>query len=256
MHSSELKALLRPLRAALYDYDVHQLQRAVTEVFDPNALIQLAHPFETMAGPDDLTERGWQALGASMPDLERRDTIVLSGQTNDQAHWVGCCGYYTGTFRQAWLDIPPTGQQAAMRFHEFYRFEGERVVEFQALWDIPELMMQAGVWPMAPSLGREWQVPGPASQDGLHISAKQASSEASYQLVERMLQSLGNYATGGVAAMRLEDYWHPHFSWYGPAGIGTSRGVSGFRAWHQAPFLSGMPDRVGDPANGHFFCRG
>ncbi|GIT70283.1 MAG: hypothetical protein Ct9H300mP28_00970 [Pseudomonadota bacterium] len=32
---------------------------------------------------------------------------------------------------------------------------------------IPEVMMQAGAWPMAPSLGREWHVPGPATQDGV-----------------------------------------------------------------------------------------
>ena len=32
-------------------------------------------------------------------------------------------------------------------------------------------------------------------------------------------------------------------NWYGPAGIGTGRGIAGFRHWHQIPFLSGMPDR-------------
>jgi hypothetical protein len=34
-----------------------------------------------------------------------------------------------------------------MRFHEFYRLESGRIVEIQALWDIPEVMMQAGAWP-------------------------------------------------------------------------------------------------------------
>ena len=46
-----------------------------------------------------------------------------------------------------------------MRFHEYYRVAGGRVVEMQALWDLPELMMQSGTWPMGPSLGREWHVP-------------------------------------------------------------------------------------------------
>jgi hypothetical protein len=41
----------------------------------------------------------------------------------------------------------------------------------------------------------------------------------------------------------MERFWHPRFNWYGPAGIGTARGVRGFRAWHQIPFLRGMPDR-------------
>ena len=47
-----------------------------------------------------------------------------------------------------------------MRFHEFYRIEDGRIVEMQALWDIPEVMMQAGAWPMVPSLGREFCIPG------------------------------------------------------------------------------------------------
>ena len=43
--------------------------------------------------------------------------------------------------------------------------------------------------------------------------------------------------------MELEKYWHPRFNWYGPAGIGTARGIAGFRHWHQVPFLAAMPDR-------------
>ena len=37
----------------------------------------------------------------------------------------------------------------------------------QALWDIPQVMMQAHAWPMTPSLGVEWVIPGPATQDGI-----------------------------------------------------------------------------------------
>jgi hypothetical protein len=59
--------------------------------------------------------------------------------------------------------------------------------------------------------------------------------------------------------MKLEQYWHPQFNWYGPAGIGTSRGTSGFRNWHQIPFLRGMPDRKLDNAgalSSHWFGEG
>jgi hypothetical protein len=72
-----------------------------------------------------------------------------------------------GTFVRPFLDIPPTGHLTHMRFHEFYRFVEGRVVEIQTLWDIPEVMMQAGAWPMAPSLGLEFCIPGPATNDGM-----------------------------------------------------------------------------------------
>ena len=83
------------------------------------------------------------------------------GRTEQGNHWVGCGGHYSGTFIAPWLDIPATGHLAHMRFHEFFRFEEGKIVEIQALWDIPELMMQANAWPMAPSLGLEYHVPGP-----------------------------------------------------------------------------------------------
>ena len=41
----------------------------------------------------------------------------------------------------------------------------------------------------------------------------------------------------------MSRFWHARMNWYGPAGIGTCRGISGFRNWHQIPFLNGMPDR-------------
>jgi hypothetical protein len=49
--------------------------------------------------------------------------------------------------------------------------------------------------------------------------------------------------------MELEKYWHPNVNWYGPAGIGTGRGIAGFRHWHQIPFLRAMPDRKGGSSN-------
>jgi predicted ester cyclase len=251
------KALLTPLRAALYDYQADALQAALKQLFRPDAVVQLATPLEDLDGPEGLYQQAYAPLRQALPDLERRDTIVMAGPSPQGHNWVGCCGYYTGTFVRPWLDIPPTGHQVAMRFHEFYRLVDGQVVEMQALWDIPELMLQAGAWPMAPSLGREWQVPGPATQDGLALGPRDGlRSASSQQLVLDMLAGRSRYATGGVAAMQLERYWHPKMNWYGPAGIGTARGLAAFRNWHQIPFLNGMPNRRGTGGKGEFFADG
>jgi hypothetical protein len=131
-----------------------------------------------------------------------------------------------------------------MRFHEFYRMVDGKVVEVQSLWDIPELLLQAGVWPLSPSLGLEWHVPGPATQDGLVPAPHDPDkSAASANLVENMLAALKRHADGGAAAMELDRYWHPKMNWYGPSGIGTSRQIVGFRRAHQIPFLNAMPNR-------------
>ncbi len=212
--------------------------------------VHLAHPFETLdlAGYDRVLD----ALATTFPDLERRVTIEIAGLDTQGQLWVGQCGYWCGLFDAAFIGIPPTHRMAAMRFHDFVRIDGDRVVEMQSLWDLPELMMQAGVWPMARSLGREWQVPGPSTQDGLQVSGDGTGALA---IVGDMLAGLGNDPAGTSRAV-MAQFWHEGCSWYGPAGIGTARGIDGFRKHHQAPFLGAMPDRRALMAQGHFFAEG
>lgn len=251
------KQTVAAFREALYNYEAENVRRTIKALFRDDAVVQLAYPFETLEDPEALYSVVYSGLQEAIPDLERRDTIVMAGPTPHGDNWVGCCGYYTGSFEKTWLDIPPTGHQVAMRFHEFFRLEDDRIVEMQALWDIPEVMLQAGAWPMSPSLGREWQVPSPAPQNGLVPSPRNAAqAAASEKLVGDMCEGLGRYAEGGVEAMQLDKYWHPRCSWYGPSGIGTGRGIRGFRNWHQIPFLNGLPDRVGSAGAGHLFADG
>ncbi len=251
------KQATAPLRYSLAEFDSGLVRRNLNHLFAPNANIHLAHPFETMKGPGEFFEFALAPLADAIPDLERRETIVMAGKSMTGKNWVGCAGYYTGEFTRPWLDIPPTGHMVSMRFHEFFQMDSGKAVEMQALWDIPEVMMQTGAWPMSPSLGREWHVPGPSSQDGLFIDGSNTDrTSASRQIVGEMLEALGNYAQHGVEAMRLEQYWHPRCSWYGPSGIGTCRGIRGFRNWHQIPFLNAMPDRVGTLGKGDLFAEG
>ena len=142
-----------------------------------------------------------------------------------------------------------------MRYHEFYRVIDGKVVEMQAIWDLPELMLQANAWPMSPSLGREMFIPGPATQDGLNSNRRTIEQGAhSLNVVIKMLTNLSRHpAEGGPEIMQAKKYWHPRINWYGPAGIGTARGLSGFRNWHQIPFLNALPDRSGG-STGNLTC--
>ena len=216
-----------------------------------DAAIHLCHPFGTLPG-SDLWDAALGPLHSAFPDLERREHIRLRALDAHGQDWIGVCGTWTGTFAHAFLDIPPTRRAAAMRFHDFFRIEDGRVVEMQSLWDLPELMMQAGVWPMGPSLGREWQVPSPMTQDGLGPHGDGAEALG---VVSDMLDGLGRSGEG-VGAMGLERFWHPRCAWYGPSGIGTARGIGGFRRHHQIPFLSAMPDRRALMERGHLFAAG
>lgn len=249
------KQLISRLRNALYNIDTGTLQAQLASLFAPDAVVHLATPFESLDGAKGLYEAAYRPLIAAFPDLERRDFIVMAGSDKGE-NWVGCAGHYVGVFEHPWLDIPPTQHIAGMRYHEFFRIVDDQIVEMQALWDIPQLMMAARAYPMAPSLGVDWLVPAPATADGIVSSPHDPIvSEASRTLVGDMLTGLGR-STQGVEAMQLDRYWHPRMNWYGPCGIGSMRRVSGFRNWHQIPFLAGMPDRVGIIEAGPFFADG
>jgi predicted ester cyclase len=255
---TQIKSDLHPFLAAVRDLDEAQVRGAIADLFVPQCVIHMCHPFGDLA-TDRFYDTCFAPLQVAMPDVERRDTIYVSGTTPEGNDWIGCCGSYVGTFVAPFLDIPPTGHLAHMRFHEFYRVLDGKVTEVQAIWDIPELMMQANAWPMAPSLGREWATPAPMTQDGLADRPDDAvQANQSQTLVLDMLTALMRHPIKPVEAMELERYWHPRMSWYGPAGIGTARGIVGFRNWHQIPFLNAMPDRgkFEDETSAHFFAQG
>jgi predicted ester cyclase len=230
-----LTALQNALKAATAD-----AEKAIAQVVARDATLHICHPFGDVRG-DQMWDILYAPLLDAMPDLERRDMIVLNGTTPEGESWVGCMGNYMGTMIRPWLDIPPTGHLTHMRYHEFYKFDGDTIIETQIIWDIPEVMMQAGAWPMAPQLGKYLCTPAPMTQDGLTANG---DGQATMEHVIAMLTDLCKHpAKGGPEVMNLETYWHPRFNWYGPAGIGTGRGIAGFRNWHQIPFLRAMPDR-------------
>ena len=249
--------ILNPIRQAQYNWDEDQLKKALADAVADDAVFRLAFPFGEMTGAEAFHDQALAVLKEAWPDVERRDWLVMAGDDEDGAAWVGCGGHFVGTFTKPFLDIPPTGHLVHMRFHEFYRFEDGKIVEYQALWDIPEVMMQAGAWPMVPSLGREFCIPGPASGDGLiRADRDEDLSRSSQQHIIDMLNHMKKHPSqGGPEVMEMEKFWHPRMNWYGPAGIGTGRGIAGFRNWHQIPFLNGMPDRGSkvDEITYHFF---
>jgi len=255
---SDLRTLTAGLNAAMYNWSEEDVRKELNAIMAKDMVVHMCHPFGDMPG-DQYYESVLAKLHFSLPDVEKRPWIIMAGTDDHEDDWVGIAGTYIGTFVKPFLDIQPTGHLAHMRFHEYYKIKNEKIIEIQAIWDIPELMMQAGAWPMAPSLGREGLIPGPATCDGLQTGDYQHDvSTKSKTLVIDMLTAMSKHPEEPQEAMEMPRYWHPKMNWYGPAGIGTARGISGFRNWHQMPFLMGMPDRGSfrDELTYHFFADG
>jgi hypothetical protein len=94
---------------------------------------------------------------------------------------------------------------------------------------------------------------GPITGDGIVLG--QTDPEQSAQSIAQTLamhRTLGEYndlagaGREGLLAMPQKEYWHEKMMWYGPAGIGTTRGLAGFVDGHQLPFRIAFPRPGGD----------
>ncbi|MBD9650103.1 ester cyclase [Ensifer sp. ENS09] len=225
--------------------------RRISDAYHPNAEWRGSHPLNEMNGHEAIAARVWQPLLSSFPDLERRDTILMGGNYNG-ADLVGAVGHYLGTFEKDWLTIPATGRPIYLRYGEFHEIVEGKIARSTVLLDVLDVIRQAGFWPIAPSLGTEEQWPCPISADGILLTEQDPGvSSAALKLTLDMQASLGAYndeakeGREGLLNMPQKAFWHPKMMWYGPCGIGTTRGLEGFVDYHQLPFRTAFPNRRG-----------
>tara|TARA_R110000850_G_scaffold4204_3_gene19569 strand:- start:1119 stop:2117 length:999 start_codon:yes stop_codon:yes gene_type:complete len=231
---------------------LNDLARGQTDVIAPDATADVSQPF----GQSDAA--GYAALMSdlrhALPDLERRDDIFLAGANRDDARWtasrpaqmVAATGAYVGTFRAPFAGIPPTNGVVTLTYGEAHHIEGGRIRQSWLVWDIAGLMMQAGCWPMAAPLGHAGLWPGPKGGQGLRMAPTDGTD--SLDRVLAMHDALHRFDGHDLNSMPM-DAWAEDFMYYAAGNIGATRGLSGFRAHHQIPFLRAFPDRVGA---GHF----
>ena len=244
----------RRLYRALYDLVASgssELRHRLDALYAPDAAWRGSHPLNEVQGVDAIEGLVWQPLKRALPDLERRDLIFVGGCYQSQ-DLVAAMGHYCGTFRRDWLGIPATGRPVYLRYGEVHRVEGGRIVQSSCLWDVLDLIRQAGFWPLAPSLGSEGMWPAPITADGVVLSEQDADESAtSIRKVLAMHKALADFDDldrldrDSLLTMPQKEHWHPNMMWYGPAGIGTTRGLAGFVDFHQLPFRVAFPNRQG-----------
>lgn len=235
--------------SALAEATPATLEKRLSEAYHSDAAWRGSHPMNEMQGIDAIASKVWGPLLASFPDLERRDLIVIGGHSHDTDKVATIC-HYCGTFRHDWLGIPATGKTIYLRSGEVHVIKDGKIAQSTVLIDVLDVIRQAGFWPVAPSLGREGRWPGPLTADGLVFREHDpAEGAASIAQTLAMHQALGGYndealaGREGLLNMPQKEHWHPKMMWYGPSGIGTTRGLSGFVDQHQLPFRLAFPNR-------------
>lgn len=251
MTDSEIITFKRQAYEALHGLASGRL--AVADIYHPDAAFWASHPINEIAGTDAIADV-WSKLRAAMPDLERRDSIFTGGIGKPDSRMpadvadrqlVASMGVIQGTMTGDLFDIPASHGLVHLRVCEVHHMRDGRIAHSYVLFDFLDLMRQVGVWPIAPSLGAEGMWPAPTTA-GVRIAENdQDAGKASMETVLGMHAALASFDGKSVHSMTHRHAWTEDFLWYGPAGIGSTRGMSGFQQHHQIPFLIGWPDRQG-----------
>ena len=242
------KRLVSSLMNALAQSTPASLDDHLTQAYHPEAQWRGSHPFNELKGVAAIKSAVWAPLIHAFPDLERRDSILMGGEFEGRTY-VGAMGHLAGSFKRDWIGLPATGQAIYLRYGEFHQLQDGKIIQSTVLFDVLDFIRQVGFWPLTPSRGVEAMWPGPHSADGLLLAPQDAAeSAASLALTLAMQASLGAFddtlqlGRQGLLTMPQAQYWHPQMMWYGPSGIGTARGLTGFVDVHQLPFRTAFPN--------------
>lgn len=213
------------------------------------------YPFGEGLDARQVQQQVYGLLWQAFPVRQWRRDIFFAGfndASDEQQVWTCSMGHLMGLFDKPWLDIPPTGKIALLRFAEFHQVVGGKIAQTALFLDIIGLMQQAGCYPLPEPTGNYFAYPGPQTHDGLLRDASDpAEGAATMDLVNRMVADLNALNKSGedrCPPEYLARTWREDMVWYGPSGIGASMSIPRYQQQHQYPFREGLTDKV---YNGH-----
>ena len=219
------------------------------------------HPCNEQRGAEAVAQAFWQPFLSAFSRVQRREDIFFAGlneMEGFQGTWVVSMGHLMGLFDAPWYGIRPTRKMTFLRYCEFNRVAGGKIVETAFFFDIPHVMMQAGQNPFPPQTAAHLVQPGPITHDGLLYDAQpEAEGQKTLAVINAMINDLGTWALGLPLEEELARTWNDDMIWWGPHGVGASYTIERYAKQHSAPFRAGFKDRAGTRhlarlAEGHY----
>ena len=214
------------------------------------------HPFGEMTSAQQVADTFWRPLRKSLSSMQRREDIFFAGtnslSSDSDDVWVVSMGHLMGLFDHPWLGIRPTGKLVFLRYCEFSCVRDDKITETAFYFDIPHLMVQAGLNPFPPQTAAHLVQPGPQTHDGLLTTDQDPEEGAkTLALINAMITDLGTWNLGLPLEEELARTWHDDMLWWGPEGIGATYTIERYAKQHSGPFRASFSKRS---ATGHI-CR-
>lgn len=241
----------------LFDAIEEANEHTIASVFETHVATDYSmrgcYPLNELASPSEAVTALWQPLLHAFGSMQRRQDVFIAGKNqHDDKVWVMSMGHFMGLFDNDWLGIRATHQTTMLRYCEFYCVENDQIVESSFFCDILGLMQQIGLNPLPLQTGASFLVPGPRTNDGVHLhDTPVEQGQYTLEVVNKMVDDLTQLNISGddnCPPELLAKRWHDNMVWYGPAGIGSVHTIERYQRHHQYPFRQGLSDKV---FNGH-----
>jgi len=225
--------------------------------YSENIIWRGFHPFNEIQGLVHLYKDFWQPLKKSFTNLQRRMDIFFAGSNSLSSNrdvWVVSMGHLMGLFDAPWIGIKHTNKIAMLRYCEFNKIVKGKITEVAMFFDIPHLMIQAGLKPFPSETGISLVQPGPISHNGLLFEEQNLiDTNNTSELIEQMINDVKIWNNFDKISLikELRKNWKDDMIWWGPSGIGSSFTIERYVEQHALPFRNNFINRK---FNGHI-CR-
>ena len=225
--------------------------------YSENIIWRGFHPFNEIQDLEHLFKDFWQPLKKSFTNLQRRMDIFFAGSNSLSSNrdvWVVSMGHLMGLFDTPWIGIKHTNKIAMLRYCEFNKIVKGKITEVAMFFDIPHLMIQAGLKPFPLETGISLVQPGPISHNGLLFEEQNLiDTKNTSELIEQMINDvkMRNNFDKISLIKELRKNWKEDMIWWRPSGIGSSFTIERYVEQHALPFRNNFINRK---FNGHI-CR-
>ncbi len=257
MNFQSEKQLVLNFYEAIGNSKIEEIPKVLSNYCSEDLLWRGFHPFNEINGLDNLYSQFWKPFKKSFFNPQRRMDIFLAGYntiSGNEGIWVVSMGHLMSLFDNPWIGIKDTKKIAILRYCEFSKIQNGKITEVPMFFDIPHLMLQAGIKPFPSETGISLVQPGPLTHDGLMFNEQDPNEgNKTLEIIENMINDVKVWTSTNRASLidELKKSWNNNMIWWGPTGIGSTYTIERYADQHAVPFRETFKDRK---FNGHL-CR-
>ena len=207
MNFQSEKQIILDFYDAIESSKIEEIPNVLSYYCSEDLLWRGFHPFNEIIGLENLYSQFWQPFKKSFFNSQRRMDIFLAGYNKiscKEGVWVVSMGHLMGLFDNPWIGIKETKKIAMLRYCEFSKIQNGKITEVAMFFDIPHLMLQAGIKPFPSETGISLVQPGPLTHDGLMFNEQDPNEgNKTLEIIENMINDVKIWTSTSLSLIHI-----------------------------------------------------